>query len=104
VVRHATVANAIEHALDPDGAAECRIGQWRTTITFRGKGASRWPEHQQIDRALRAAAIAREMMSSHRSRAVRDYVARAMEIVYEDAAVVEGCAVTLRWECVVPGA
>jgi hypothetical protein len=35
---------------------------------------------------------------------VRERAARAIVVVYEDVAVVQGCVVTARWECVVPAA
>ncbi len=102
VVRYPSVATAVENAIGGSPAPEFRIGQWRTTLTFHGIGASRWPEHRQVEFALHVAGIARDALAAQWRRAVRSYAERAIEVVYEDAALVEGCAVTSRWECVVP--
>lgn len=104
VVRYASVAAAIAHALGVEPAPDCRIGHGRITLTFRRLGASRWSEAQQIDYALRAADVARRVLSADSRRAVRQRAARAIVVVYEDATLVRGCAVVARWECVVPTA
>ena len=79
-----------------------RIGHGRITITFRSLGASRWPENQQVELALRAAARARAVLAQGTQRALRRRTARAIVVVYEDSSLVRGCAVVGRWECVVP--
>lgn len=104
IVRYASVARRIAHALGAQPAPECRIGQGRITITFRRIGASRWAESRQIEHALRVATIARGAMATDSRRAVRQRTTRAIVVVYEDAALVRGCAVTARWECVIPAA
>jgi hypothetical protein len=83
---------------------ECRIGHGRITLTFRGVGASHWSEAQQIEHALRAAAIARQILGDDPRRSVRNRVRRAIVVAYEDSALVRGCEVQSRWECVVPSA
>ncbi len=102
VVRYASLAGAIAQALGIEPAPECRIGRGRITITFRRVGASRWPEARQIDQALRVAAIARTVIAADPRRAVRQRATRAIVVVYEDATLVRGCAVTGRWERVIP--
>ena len=104
VVRHASVASAIVRAIGVEPAPECRIGQWRITLTFRGLGASRWPEERQIEHALSSARATRIVLAQHRKRAIRERAERAIEVVYEDAKLVRGCAVVSRWECVVTAA
>ncbi|HEY7236139.1 MAG TPA: hypothetical protein VH539_18415 [Gemmatimonadaceae bacterium] len=102
IVRYASLATAIERALGTTPAPECRIGQGRITITFRRLGATHWPESRQIDYALRVAATAREILANDARRSVRQRTSRAIQVVYEDASLVKGCAVVARWECVVP--
>jgi len=102
VVRYASAATAIGRALAIDPAPDCRIGQGRIKLTFRRLGASRWPEAQQIEYALKVAGIARTVLSADSRRAVRERVTRAIVVVYEDATLLRGCAVVSRWECVVP--
>ena len=102
VVRYASLARAIERAIDAEWPPECRIGQGRITITFKRLGATRWSEERQIEYALRVASLARELLASNSRRSVRQRAMRAIEVVYEDARLVRGCAVVARWECVVP--
>jgi hypothetical protein len=64
VIRYATVAETIGRALGAEPAPECRIGQGRVTLTFRGLGAARWSEARQIAHALRAAAAARDVLAA----------------------------------------
>lgn len=104
VIRYASVADAIGRAIGIGPAPDCRIGQGRLTITFRRLGATRWPETRQLDHALQVASIARRVLAADRRAAVRRRARRAIVIVYEDAALAHGCAVTARWECVVPAA
>jgi len=102
VVRYASVATEIASALGFEPAPECRIGHGRVTITFRHLGASRWSESEQIEHALHVAAVVRTVLANDSRRSVRDRVARAVVVVYQDAALVRGCDVSARWECVVP--
>jgi hypothetical protein len=103
VVRYAAVGASIARELGATGAApDCQIGHGRVTLTFRRLGATRWPESEQIEHALRAAAAARAVLAADARQAVRQRAARAIVVVYEDATLVRGCAVTARWECVVP--
>ncbi len=102
IVRFASVANAIVRELRLDRPPACRIGHGRIVLTFRGIGASRWPESQQIAHAHRVAAIAREVLAMDSRSTIRRRAARAIVIVYEDATAMLGSAVSSRWECVVP--
>jgi len=102
VTRFASVANAIADALGIEPQPDCRIGHGRIMLTFRRLGASRWPEKQQIEFALRAAGIAREVLAADSRRTVRGRASRAIVVVYEDATLLSGCSVIARWECVVP--
>jgi len=104
IIRYASLATAIERALGAERPPECRIGHARVTITFKRIGATRWPENRQIDFALRAAAVAREILAEDARRVIRQRATRAVEIVYEDTTLLHGCAVVARWECVVPAA
>jgi hypothetical protein len=104
VVRYASVAAEIGRALGVESAPDCRIGQGRITLTFRSRGASRWPEAQQVEHALRVAAVARTVFAADPRRAVRQRATRAIVVVYEDATLIRGCEVLARWECVVPAA
>jgi hypothetical protein len=102
VIRFQSVASAIGQALGIEPAPDCKIGQGRITLTFRRIGASRWSEDEQIEFALEAAAIARDVIASDHRRAVRRRANRAIVVVYEDTTLVRGCEVVARWECVVP--
>jgi hypothetical protein len=102
IVRYLSVAKTIGNALGIDPPPYVRIGHGRITITFRSLGASRWPENQQVELALRAAETARAVLAKGSQRAVRRRTARAIVVVYEDSSVVRGCVVVARWECVVP--
>src|SRR5438270_11218386 len=104
VVRCGSVGNAIARALGIEPPPECLIGQGRITLTFRRLGASRWPEEQQIEYALRVAETARKILSTDSRRMVRKRLSRAIVVVYEDNTLVPRCTVTSRWECVVPAA
>jgi hypothetical protein len=65
------------HLSPPRSAAHWRLMRRRTAgsgkdgikLTFRRLGASRWPEAQQIEYALRVAAIARTVLSADSRRA-----------------------------------
>jgi len=103
VVRYASIATDIVSALGVEPAPDCRIGQGRITITFRRLGASRWSEREQVEHALHVATVARTVLANDSRQTVRDRVKRAIVVVYEDAALVRGCDVLARWECVVPG-
>lgn len=102
VVRYASVGAAIATALGIHPAPDVRIGQGRLTLVFRRSGASRWPQDEQLDFALRVAAIVRRVLADDRRSDVRRRARRAIVVVYEDAANAGGCAVTARWECVIP--
>lgn len=102
IVRYLSAARAIGNALGIEPAPYIRIGHRRITLTFRGIGASGWPENQQMELALRAAGTARAVLAQNPRRGLRDPTTRAIVVVYEDASVVRGCAVVARWECVVP--
>ena len=102
VVRYASVAREIAHVLGVTPKPEIRFGQWRITITFRRLGASRWPEAQQMDFALRVADEARSAMAANRRGAVRSRAKHAIVVTYEDVSNARGCAVVARWECVIP--
>jgi hypothetical protein len=98
-----SVGDAIARALRVDPSPECRIVNGRTRITFRRLGAARWPEAQQMEFALRAAAAARVVLADDQRGQLRKGATRAIVIAFKDAAVVQGCEVTARWECTVPG-
>lgn len=98
------IVDALAERLGVAPAPDCRLGQARLTLTFRRLGASRWPEERQVEYALRAAAIVRELLAGDARRTIQRRATRAIEVVYEDAALVRGCAVTARWECVVTAA
>jgi hypothetical protein len=91
-------------ALGVEPVPVCRIGHGRITLTFRRAGASRWSEEQQIEHAIRVAAVARNVLANNPRRAVRRRATRAIVVVYEDLTLVRGCEVLARWECVVPAA
>ena len=97
-----SVGDAIARALRVEPSPDCRIVNGRTVITFRRLGAARWPETEQVEFALRAAAVARAVMADDRRGKLRKGATRAIVIVFKDSAAVQGCEVTLRWECTVP--
>jgi hypothetical protein len=102
VVRYGSAANAIAAALGAGSPPLCRIGLGRITLTFRNTGASRWPEARQLEHAIAAARVAREVLASDPRRGVRQRVERAIVVRYEDVGIRRGCSVTARWECIVP--
>ena len=102
IVRYASVGAAIARALDVQPAPDVRIGQGRVTIIFRRSGASRWPQDEQVDFALRVATIARRVLAEDRRSDVRRRAGRAIVVAYEDATNAAGCAIVARWECVIP--
>lgn len=102
VIRYGSAANAIARALGTHSPPVCRIGLGRITLTFRNTGASRWPEGRQLEYAIEAARIARDVLASDRRRGVRQRVGRAIVVRYEDVGIGRGCSVAARWECVVP--
>lgn len=97
-----SVGDAIARALQIDHPPECRIVNGRTVLTFRRLGAARWPEAQQVEFALRAAAIARAVLRDDHRRQLRRGATRAIVVAYKDSNVVQGCEATARWECTVP--
>jgi hypothetical protein len=102
IVRYASVATAVARELALATPPECRIGQGRVYLTFRGMGASHWEEARQTGHALKAAEVARAVFRADSRAAVRRRAERAVVVVYEDAWIERGCAITARWECVVP--
>ncbi|MFL5619135.1 MAG: hypothetical protein ACJ79A_12190 [Gemmatimonadaceae bacterium] len=98
-----SVGDAVARALRVDQSPDCRIVNGRTVITFRRLGAARWPEAQQMEFAQRAAAVARAVLTDDPRRQLKRGATRAIVIAFKDAAVVQGCEVTARWECIVPG-
>ena len=102
IVRYASVADAIVRALGVDPAPECRIEHGRFFLVFRRLGATEWPTERRMGFALEAARVARDMFAAASSATVRARATRAIVVVIEDATTARGCAVTSRWECVVP--
>lgn len=102
IVRYASVGAAIARALGVQPPPDVHIGQGRVTIVFRRVGASRWPQDEQVDFALRVAVVGRRVLAEDRRSDVRRRAGRAIVVAYEDAANAAGCAVTARWECVIP--
>jgi hypothetical protein len=103
VFRFRSAARMIAQTLGVDPAPDCVVKNGRTTLTFRKLGGSRWAESDQMAFALRAAEVARRVFLDDDRRQLRAAAARAVEVAFEDAAVVQGCAVSARWECTVPG-
>lgn len=101
-MRYPKVGAAIARALGGSSEPECRIGHGRVTLTSRRLGATGWPETRRLEHALHAATVARSILANEARGVVRRRAARAIEIVYEDSWLAEGCAVIARWECVVP--
>lgn len=101
-MRYASIAAAIVRALGVEPPPYCEIGHGRITLTFRRLGATRWPEKQQIEYALKVVEAARGVLGADKRRAVRERANRAIVVVYEDATLVRGCSVVARWDCVVP--
>lgn len=97
-----SVGDAVARALRVDESPDCRIVNGRTVITFRRLGAVFWPEPQQMEFALHAAAVARTVLAEHPRAQLRRGATRAIVIVLKDATVLQGCEVTRRWECIVP--
>ena len=98
-----SVGEAIARALRVDPAPDCRVVNGRTVITFRRLGGARWPEAEQVEFALRAAAVTRGVLADDVRGKLRKGATRAIVIVFKDSAAVHGCEVTARWECTVPG-
>jgi hypothetical protein len=103
VFRFRSAARTIAQVLGVDPAPDCVVKNGRTTLTFRRLGGSRWTEEEQMAFALRAADAARRVFLDDDRRQLRGAAGRAMEVAFEDASVVQGCAVSARWECTVPG-
>ena len=97
-----SVGDAVARDMHVDESPDCRIVNGRTVITFRRLGAAGWPEAQQLEFALRAAAVARAVLAEHPRAQLRRGATRAIVIVLKDAIVLHGCEVTRRWECIVP--
>lgn len=97
-----SVGEAVARALNMESVPECRVVHGRVTLSIRRLGASRWPEAQQIELALRVVEAARVVLAGDSRWQLRRGATRAIVVIYEDASVVQGCAVTARWECAVP--
>ena len=97
-----SVGDAVARALHVDESPDCRIVNGRTVLTFRRLDAVRWPEAQQMEFALRVAAVARVVLAEHPRAQLRRGATRAIVIALKDATVLRGCEVTRRWECIVP--
>ena len=97
-----SVGEAVARALNVDSVPECRVAHGRVTLSFRRLGAARWPEAQQIEFALRVVDAARVVLAGDSRWQLRRGATRAIVVIYEDATNVHGCAVTARWESVVP--
>ena len=98
-----SVGDAVARELRVDPSPDCRIDNGRTWITFRRLGATRWPEAEQMEFALRAAAVTRAVLADHARDKLRKKATRAIVVVFKDSVAVQGCEVTARWECTVPG-
>jgi hypothetical protein len=99
-----SAGEAIARALNVEAVPDCRVVHGRVTLTFRRLGASRWPVAQQIELALRVVETARMVLAGDSRWQLRRGATLAIVVVYEDATIVQGCAVTSRWECAVPRA
>ena len=97
-----SVGDAVARGLHVDESPDCRLANGRTVITFRRLGAVGWSEAQQMEFALRAAAVARAVLAQHPRAQLRRHAKRAIVIAFKDAIVLQGCEVTRRWECIVP--
>lgn len=102
VIRFPSAAREIALVLGVEPAPECKIEHGRITLTFRRLSATRWTEQEQVGWAMRAAEAGRRVCASDDRRQLRRAAMRAIGVVFEDASIVEGCAVVARWECVVP--
>jgi len=103
VFRFRSTAATIARALNIEPPPECRIQNGRTYLTFRRLGATRWPESQQMDLVKRAVAVTRAVLADDERRQLRKSAPKAIVVAFEDASLVDGCPVTTRWECTVPG-
>ena len=97
-----SVGDAVARALHVDESPDCRIVNGRTVLTFRRLGAVSWTEAQQMEFALRVAAVARVVLAEHPRAQLRRGATRAIVVALKDATVLNGCDVTRRWECIVP--
>jgi len=101
VTRYASVLDAIERQLAPDGRLTCRLGAGRVYLTLRAAGATRWDAATQLARALEMASAARAILAADDRAPVRAHARHAIVVRYEDATVAEGCEVRAAWECIV---
>jgi hypothetical protein len=103
VTRYPDVLDAIERQLAPaEGALTCSLGAGRVHLVVRGAGATGWAPAAQLAWALEMAAAARAVLAVDSRQPVRVHARHAIVIRYEDDAIVAGCDVRARWECVVP--
>jgi hypothetical protein len=103
VFRFRSAAATIARALGVEPPPECRIQNGRTYLTFRRLGAARWDEAQQMELVRRAVAVTRAVLADDDRRQLRKSAPKAIVVAFEDASLVDGCPVTARWECTVPG-
>jgi hypothetical protein len=92
-----SVGDAVARELRVDPSPDCRLDNGRTWITFRRLGGTRWSEAEQVEFVTRA------VLADHPRDKLRKKATRAIVIVFKDSAAVQGCEVTARWECTVPG-
>ncbi|HEV7990371.1 MAG TPA: hypothetical protein VGP25_01010 [Gemmatimonadaceae bacterium] len=102
VNRFPSIGREIALALGVEPPPECKLDHGRITLTFRRLAGTRWAESQQIEYAVRATGVARMVCANDDRRQVRKAGTRAIAVAFEDATVVQGCAVVARWECVMP--
>jgi hypothetical protein len=102
IIRFPSTAREIALALGVESPPDCRIEHGRIFLTFRRLKAARWSESEQIEYAARVANVARSVCASDDRRQLRRAAKFATVVVFEDASIVNGCAVVARWECVVP--
>lgn len=102
LTRYASLLEAIERQLAPEGGLTCRFGAGRVYLELRGAGASRWDAATQLSRALQMAAAVRTTLAADARSPVRVHARHAVVVRFEDAGVADGCEVRSQWECIVP--
>ena len=71
--------------------------------SFVGLGARLLLQALKLALVGRAVAVTRAVLADDDRRQLRKSAAKAIVVAYEDSSLVDGCAVTERWECTVPG-
>jgi hypothetical protein len=56
-----------------------------------------------MDLVRRAVAVTRAVLADDERRQLRKSAPKAIVVAFEDSTLVDGCPVTTRWECTVPG-